>query len=78
MTKQTLVEITTAQAKFLELVERAHAGEEIIITDKGKALAQLFPLAQRKAGALKGFLPDTIDDSALFKPLPEDELSLFE
>lgn len=78
MTKHTLVDIAIAQTKFLELVERAHAGEEITIEQDGKALACLLPISKRKAGALKAFLPNDINDSALLEPMSEDELSLFE
>ena len=43
MAKQTLVDIATAQSEFLELIDRAHAGEEITIDSLGVSLS-LFDL----------------------------------
>ncbi|MDX8495265.1 type II toxin-antitoxin system prevent-host-death family antitoxin [Mesorhizobium sp. VK22B] len=37
------VSITEARAKLSELVRRAKAGEEIVITRRGKAVARLLP-----------------------------------
>jgi len=65
------------------LVDRAHAGEEIILAKAGKPYAKLGPIeavsAQppRTPGRLKG-LVGHIPDSVWFDPLPDDELDLWE
>lgn len=53
------VSMTEARAKLSELVRRAKAGEEIVITRRGKAVARLLPPLPKGAflpriGALKG------------------------
>lgn len=68
-----------AKTKLSELVERAAAGEEIIIAKAGKPMAKLVPLRRRteprKLGILKGqiWIADNFDD-----PLPDDILDAFE
>ncbi|WP_084565901.1 MULTISPECIES: type II toxin-antitoxin system prevent-host-death family antitoxin [unclassified Mesorhizobium] len=52
------VSITEAKAKLTELVGRAEAGEEIVITRHGKIAARLVPQVREdllsRIGALKG------------------------
>lgn len=52
------VSITEAKAKLSELVGRAEAGEEIVITRHGKIAARLLPPVREellpRTGALKG------------------------
>jgi prevent-host-death family protein len=70
------VNVHEAKTKFSQLLERAHAGEEIVIAKGGKPYARLVPLkpAQpRTPGLLKGKVP-----AAFFEPLPEDELADWE
>ena len=46
-----------AKTHFSELLERAHAGEEVIIAKAGKPYARLVPIAsggERQAGAFRG------------------------
>ena len=46
-----------AKTRFSELLERAHAGEEVIIAKAGKPYARLVPIsngAARKPGAFRG------------------------
>lgn len=46
-----------AKTRFSELLERAHAGEEVIIAKAGKPYARLVPLVEsgeRSAGAFRG------------------------
>ena len=76
------VNIHEAKTHFSKLIERAHAGEEIIVAKAGKPYARLVPLdtvtkQQRKPGRLKGLLAD-IPDSVWFDPLPDDELDAWE
>jgi prevent-host-death family protein len=67
-----------AKTHLSELVERAAAGEEIIIAKAGKPRARLVPLAterpQREPGQLKGqiWIADDFDD-----PLPPEILRGF-
>ena len=70
--------IYEAKTHLSELVERAAAGEEIVIAKAGKPLARLVPLAQEKPrrvpGAWKGkmWIADDFDDD-----LPEELLRAF-
>jgi prevent-host-death family protein len=69
-----------AKTKLSELVERAAAGEEIIIAKAGKPMAKLVPITRRteprKFGQLAGqgfWIAENFND-----PLPDDLLDLFE
>lgn len=67
-----------AKTSLSKLVERAAAGEEIIIAKSGRPLAKLVPLAPRKTrqpGGWEGkvFIADDFDE-----PLPEDIQAAFE
>ncbi len=72
--------VTVHQAKttLSKLIERARAGEEIVIA-KGKVpVARLLPIAAqagRKFGAMRG---KARLDETFFEPLPEDELGGWE
>ena len=75
------VNIHAANTQLSRLVERAAAGEEIIIARAGRPLAKLVPLTtpapgrRRVLGLLAGQLqvPDDFD-----APLPDDMLAAFE
>ena len=77
------VNVHDAKTNFSKLLERAHAGEEIVVAKAGKPYARLVPLAPpakkepRRPGALKGVLPE-LPDSFFFDPLPQEELRLWE
>jgi prevent-host-death family protein len=63
-----------AKTHFSRLLERAHAGEEIVIAKNGVPHARLVPLGepkQREPGLLK------VGD-AFFEPLPDEELKAWE
>ncbi len=66
-----------AKAQLSRLIDRATAGEDILIGRAGKPLVRLVPvegLAPRTPGLLKGLaIPDE-----LFDPLSEDEQALWE
>ena len=71
-----------AKTQLSRLVERAEAGEEIIIARDGKPRARLVPLPlkpgeRRRPGRWKGLLGH-IPDSVWFDPLPDEELALWE
>ena len=70
----TQVNLYEAKTKLSELVDRAAAGEEIVIAKSGKPKARLVPVEvkpERKFGLLKGkvWIAEDFDD-----PLPEDIL----
>jgi prevent-host-death family protein len=77
----TTVNIRAAKTQFSRLVERAAAGEEIIIAKAGKPAARLVPLEapaarpKRILGILAGraVVPPDFD-----APLPDDVLDAFE
>lgn len=67
------VNVHEAKTHLSRLLERAHAGEEIVIAKSGEPYARLVPLSgrqpKRQAGTLKGQLEIT---EAFFEPLPPD------
>lgn len=74
------VNIDAAKAQLSHLVDRANAGEEVVITRHGRPVARLVPVEtarpNRKLGLLKGqgyWIADDFD-----APLPDDLLDLFE
>ena len=72
-----VVNVDEAKAHFLRLLERAHNGEEIILTKEGKPCARLMPLATgepRRLGQLAGL----VVGPEFFEPLPEEELRAWE
>ena len=75
----TVVNFEEAEQHFYELVDRAAAGEEIVISKAGKPMAKLVPIETEKPwirlGLLAGMgtVPDDFDD-----PLPDDVLAAFE
>ena len=72
-----LVNIYDAKTQLSRLVDRAAAGEEILIARAGTPLARLVPLSTpvpREPGLLRGLaVPD-----AAFAPLEPDEAALWE
>ncbi|HEX8361550.1 MAG TPA: type II toxin-antitoxin system prevent-host-death family antitoxin [Longimicrobium sp.] len=74
----SIVNLYEAKTRLSQLVERAAAGEEIIIAKSGRPVARLMPLpaprAPRTPGALRGQIrvADDFDD-----PLPPDILAAF-
>jgi prevent-host-death family protein len=66
------VNVHEAKTHFSRLLERAHAGEEIIVAKAGKPMARLVPLEERKErvpGRYRGTVPESFFDN-----LPEPEL----
>jgi prevent-host-death family protein len=72
------VSVYNARAEFSRLIERALAGEDIVITRRGKPAVRLVPVEEtrqlRKPGALKGLFEVTDE---FFEPLPNDILEAF-
>lgn len=71
------VNVHEAKTRLSRLLERAHAGEEIIIAKNGRPYARLVPLEapRRTLGFLAGKL--SVPDS-FFEPLEEEDLKLWE
>lgn len=72
------VNLYEAKTKLSELVERAAAGEEIVIAKAGKPRARLVPLAsahvERRPGRARGKIRIAADFDA---PLPPDIAGAF-
>lgn len=75
--------VHTAKTNLSKLIERAEAGEEIVIARGKKPVVRLVPLGvpahvlrRRAFGVLKGKLK--LPDSFFFDPLPEEELKFWE
>lgn len=71
-----MVNVHEAKTQLSKLLDRVHAGEEIVIAKNGEPYARLVPLERpkpREPGLLKGKLEDSF-----FEPLPEDELAAWE
>jgi len=67
-----------AKTQLSRLLERAHAGEEIVLAKAGTPYAKLVPLDEgrdRRPGQLRGRIVVSDD---FFEPLPEDELRAWE
>ncbi|MBK1633459.1 type II toxin-antitoxin system prevent-host-death family antitoxin [Thiohalocapsa halophila] len=75
----TQLNIHEAKTHSSQLIERACAGEEVIIAKAGKSMVRLVPVEQTPTGrsfsALRGRA--NVDD-AFFDPLPKDELKAWE
>jgi prevent-host-death family protein len=71
------VNVHEAKTHLSRLLDRVHAGEEIILAKSGKPFARLVPIREeklvRKPGRLSGHVGD-----AFFEPLPEEELHAWE
>ena len=74
----TAIGVYDARASLSRLIDRALAGEEVVITRKGKPVVKLTPVQTvqqpRQLGALKGMfeIPDSF-----FDPLPDEVLEEF-
>lgn len=75
MNKQSQVNLYEAKTQLSSLVERAAAGEEIVIAKNGKPMARLVPLGPSRRpipwGDLQGTV--TLTDEELMAPLPDSE-----
>jgi prevent-host-death family protein len=65
------VNVHEAKTHLSRLLERAHAGEEIVIAKAGAPYARLVPLAERQPKREPGTLRAEVQVSAsFFEPLP--------
>ena len=69
------INVHEAKTQLSRLLDRAHAGEEVVLSKAGKPYAKLVPLEKpkRQLGFIKGHL-----DDSFFEPLPEVELDTWE
>jgi antitoxin (DNA-binding transcriptional repressor) of toxin-antitoxin stability system len=72
--------IFEAKTNLSALVKQAQRGETVIITSGRKKtpvarLEAIEPLAKRRLGAME--IPGFVPTDAIFEPLPEDELKLW-
>jgi prevent-host-death family protein len=71
-----VVNVHEAKTHLSRLLDKAHAGEEIVLGKAGKPYARLVPLkppVKRKLGFMKGKV-----DASFFEPLPDEELDVWE
>ena len=72
------VNLYDAKTNLSQLVERAAAGEEIIIAKAGRPMARLVPLQARVLPRVPGLLKGKITLGADFDaPLPDDMMRVF-
>lgn len=76
-----IVNVHEAKTHFSKLIDRAHAGEEIIVAKAGKPFIKLVriddaPRAERKPGGWPELA--NVPDSVWLDPLPDDELDAWE
>jgi prevent-host-death family protein len=73
------ITVHAAKTQLSKLIERACAGEEIIIARRRTPVVRLVPVdqaaPQRTFGAMRG---RARVDAAFFEPLPPDELAAWE
>lgn len=62
-----------AKTKLSQLVERAEAGEEVVISRNGKPVARLIPLARTSSiGSVRGAWRGRVRIGEDFDALPDD------
>jgi prevent-host-death family protein len=67
------VNVHEAKTHLSRLLDRAHAGEEIVIAKGGKPYARLLPLDQHKPKREPGTLQGLVElGDEFFEPLPPD------
>ncbi|HEU0196454.1 MAG TPA: hypothetical protein VFQ88_04450 [Nevskiaceae bacterium] len=71
-----VINVHEAKTHLSRLLDRAHAGEQIVRAKAGKSYARLVPLPRR--GRTLGFLKGCELDDSFFDPLPDEELGLWE
>lgn len=79
--KPALYNVHDAKTQLSRLLDRARAGEEIVIAKAGVPVAKLVPFdtpvkQRRQPGGLE-HLPD-VPNEVWFAPLPEEELAAWE
>jgi prevent-host-death family protein len=72
-----MVNVHEAKTNFSELLDLAHAGQEIILAKAGKPYARLTSVPPVVVRRKRGRLPGKVTE-AFFDPLPEVEISAWE
>jgi prevent-host-death family protein len=72
------VNVHDAKSGLSRLLERAHAGEEIIIAKNGVPYARLVPLSAPQARKPGQLANPEFDDTRFDEPLPPEELQAWE
>ncbi len=80
--KKSVFNVHQAKTHLSKLIDRAHAGEEIILAKDGVPYARLVPLAAeprkpRQPGRYKHLLKDVPSD-IWFEPMSDDDLAAWE
>jgi prevent-host-death family protein len=72
-----MVNIADAKARLSEFVEAAARGEQVLICNRNRPVAELraVPASTRGARDLTAVFPDWNIDSAFFEPLSDKELA---
>ena len=73
----TIITIREAEDDLLRLLDRAHAGEEIVLSKAGKPYARIVPPTP-ESGRSPGQLPGLVVGPEFFEPLPEEEINAWE
>jgi prevent-host-death family protein len=80
---QKTFNVHDAKTQLSKLIDRAHAGEEIILSKAGKPYAKLIafessPLPRRQPGRFKHLLKDVPSDIWFEPAFTDEELDAFE
>ena len=75
MEKMISITVESAEKDLSRLIDRARAGEEIVITKDAEPVAKLVPVTKLRKPRVPGRLKGKLDlpDAFFFDPLPEDE-----
>jgi antitoxin (DNA-binding transcriptional repressor) of toxin-antitoxin stability system len=74
-----VVDIRIAESQLDALIDRACAGEEVVIAVDGNPLVRLMPVSAQEARRKRGSLAEQISiPNAFFEPLPDEELTAWE
>ena len=74
----TMVNVHEAKTHLSRLLERAVAGEDIVIAKAGKPMVKLTVVAEAKPQRVFGRLKGLRLSDAFFEPMSEEELALWE
>ena len=67
------VSVSDAKARLTDLVKRAEAGDEVVLTRRGRDVARLVPVAPARDAASRRALMETVRASAAAKAGPGPE-----
>jgi prevent-host-death family protein len=70
MNKVTHIPMTAAKAQLTELVRRAEAGDEVILTRHGQPAARIVPIKRKLAPAERGAILERISKAGAAKATP--------